>query len=95
MKPIKGSFCVKVTKGNDAGSWLINLKEGKGSVEFNSDSEYTKTRRLMLYWCTLSNGSYMFESKTYPSIHVQYRSVNAHQQLTIFGQLGFDRVTTF
>ena len=34
VKKIKGVFCFKVKKGNDMGVWVVDVKNGNGSIKF-------------------------------------------------------------
>ena len=35
VKKIKGIFCFKVKKGSDTGVWVVDVKNGNGSVKFD------------------------------------------------------------
>ena len=35
VKKIKGVFCFKVKKGSDTGVWVVDVKNGNGSVKFD------------------------------------------------------------
>ena len=43
MKKIKGIFCFKVKKGSDVGVWVVDVKNGKGSVKFDPNGKEYKT----------------------------------------------------
>lgn len=35
MKKVNGVFCFKVNKGNEVGVWVVDAKNGNGSVKFD------------------------------------------------------------
>jgi len=39
VKKIKGIFCFKVKKGSDVGVWVVDVKNGKGSVKFDPNGK--------------------------------------------------------
>ena len=39
VKKVKGIFCFKVKKGNDTGVFVVDVKNGNGSVKFDPNGK--------------------------------------------------------
>ena len=53
MKKIKGIFCFKVKKGSDVGVWVVDVKNGKGSVKFDPSGMRFVTEEVDLTYQSL------------------------------------------
>jgi len=49
VKKIKGVFCFKLKNGSNEGIWVVDVKNGTGSVVFNPTGKLQSGLTMILY----------------------------------------------